>query len=221
MIVPVLNEAVALPELLMMLRSLPVDEVVLVDGGSQDATVELLQRSGFVWLVAAGGRAGQMNAGAARCRSDTLLFLHADTCISSSNIAHLRTTLADVGIQSGRFDLQLSGNRWQFRLISTMINLRSRLTKVASGDQALFVRRSLFVRLGGFPDLPLMEDIALSRRLKRIGGVVCLRDRVITSSRRWSQGGVVRTILLMWALRLGFYAGVPSHRLAGWYRQVR
>jgi len=221
LVVPLLNEAAVLPALLAMVRGLPVDELVLVDGGSQDGTAEMLAQCGLRWLKSSAGRANQMNAGAAICHSDLLLFLHADTQISPEQIDHLRAVFADTTLQSGRFDLRVSGSGWVFRLISTMINLRSRCTKIASGDQAMFVRRTRFVAVGGFPNLPLMEDIALSRRLKQAGGVVSLRAQVVTSSRRWRQGGVVRTIVLMWLLRLGFYAGVSPQRLARFYRQSR
>ncbi|MDX8409644.1 MAG: TIGR04283 family arsenosugar biosynthesis glycosyltransferase, partial [Mariprofundales bacterium] len=210
LVIPLRNEATVLPELLQAVRRLPVNEVMLVDGGSSDGTQAVLADSGLRWISSPAGRGRQMNAGAACCHSDILLFLHADTQVDNQHIVQLRTLFADPGAQSGRFDVQLSGEDLAFALISYMINFRSRISKIATGDQAIFVRRLLFERMGGFPELPLMEDIAFSRRLKREGGVRCLRARVITSSRRWRQGGILRTILLMWTLRLGFYLGVPA-----------
>ncbi len=221
MVVPLLNEAAALPALLTMLGTLPVEEVVLVDGGSRDGSRALLAASRLRWITAPAGRASQMNAGAAQCRSDCLLFLHADTVITPRAITQLRQTLQNPTIQSGRFDIRFDSNTPPFPLIAAMINLRSRISGISTGDQAQFVRRSLFEALGGFPDQPLMEDIALSARLKRHGGVACLRAKVTTSCRRWQRHGVLRTILLMWWLRWQYWRGVPAEQLARHYRQAR
>jgi len=205
----------------MMIKTLPVSEVILVDGGSNDGSHALLAASGLRWITSKPGRACQMNAGAARCQSDTLLFLHADTAITARAITTLRTTLQNREVHSGRFDLKFDSDAWSFSLIAFMINWRSRISKISTGDQAQFVRRTLFNQLGAFPDQPLMEDIALSRRLKQVGGVACLKATVTTSCRRWQQHGIVRTILLMWQLRWRYWLGASAESLAHDYRQVR
>ncbi|MDX8412503.1 MAG: TIGR04283 family arsenosugar biosynthesis glycosyltransferase [Mariprofundales bacterium] len=221
MVVPLLNEAAALPTLLMMVKHLPVDEVLLVDGGSHDGSHALLAASGLRWIQSPAGRACQMNAGAALCQSDTLLFLHADTVINARAITLLRTTLQNHQIQSGRFNIKFDSDAWPFLIIALMINWRSRISKISTGDQAQFVRRTLFNRLGGFPNQPLMEDIALSRQLKQVGGVACLKTTVTTSCRRWQQHGITRTVLLMWRLRWRYWLGASPESLAHDYRQVR
>ncbi len=220
-VVPLLNEAKSLPQLLQQLDGLNADEVVLVDGGSEDGSLELLGHSPFRWLQSDRGRAVQMNAGASICQSETVLFLHADTEINAAAVAAARDAMADSEVVGGRFDLKLSGTHPMLRLIEQMINLRSRFTKISTGDQAMFVRRDIFEGLGGFSDQPLMEDIEFSRRLKQQGRVICLRDKVTTSSRRWEKSGIFRTILLMWKLRFLYWAGVSPERLAAMYRDAR
>ncbi|RMH60208.1 MAG: glycosyltransferase, partial [Zetaproteobacteria bacterium] len=202
--------------------NLPIDELIVVDGGSSDATCELLHAAKVRWIRSAPGRAQQMNAGARLATSDILLFLHADTAIDASAIEAMRQAMrSDPDVVGGRFDLRLSGSHPALRVIECMINLRSRLTRISTGDQAMFVRRAVFARLGGFPTLPLMEDVAFSRMLKRTGRIACLKARVCTSSRRWEQHGLGRTVLLMWWLRLLFWLGVPPARLARMYRHAR
>ena len=220
-VVPLLNEAKSLSQLFQLLDGLDADEIVLVDGGSEDDSLELLGKAPFRWLQSKKGRAFQMNAGASICQSETLLFLHADTEIDAVAIASARDAMADSEVVGGRFNLKLSGRHPMLRLIERMINLRSRFTKISTGDQAMFVRRKIFEKLGGFSDQPLMEDIEFSRRLKQQGRVACLHDRVTTSSRRWEQFGILRTILLMWKLRFLYWTGVSPERLARIYRDAR
>ena len=220
-VVPVYQEVETLNRQWPLFGSLGADELLFVDGGSNDGTVDVLRHSGFRWLATAPGRALQMNAGAQACKSDILLFLHVDTEVSESHLYDIKRAMQDQAVVGGRFDVELSGGQLAFRLIERMINLRSRLSRISTGDQAMFVRRSLFEQLGGFPDLPLMEDIAFSRRLKSAGRISCLRRPVLTSSRRWQQHGIMRTVWLMWKLRLLFWLGVPADRLAEHYRDAR
>ncbi len=218
-IIPVYNELAALPNVLRDARSLAAD-VLFVDGGSNDGTVEALQASGVRWIGAPQGRAAQMNAGAAAANGDILLFLHADTRLPESALDAVRKAIRD-GADGGSFDVTLDTTRPLLRIVGRMISLRSRLTGVASGDQAIFVSRSAFESLGGFAPMALFEDIDLSRRLKRHGRTVRLRPPVRTSARRWERGGAVRTILQMWVLRALYYCGVAPDALARHYREAR
>jgi len=220
-VVPIYREAARLPALLAQLRSQPADEVILVDGGSDDGSQAILQQSGLTWIETAAGRARQMNAGAAQVTSDVILFLHADTEMTAAHLQAVRAAMVDARVVGGRFNLRLSGEQWVFRVIEWLINWRSRLTRISTGDQCIFIRRSLFEQLGGFPDLPLMEDVALSKQMKRVGRIACLKEPVVTSSRRWEQHGIARTVLLMWQLRLLYWLGVSPARLAARYRLAR
>lgn len=220
-IVPLLNERQRLPDLIGMLRSLDADEVAIVDGGSSDGSEDLLEASSLHWCTSASGRAVQMNSGASRTCSDILLFLHADTRIDSSHLSAVRKAMGDSAIVGGRFDVRLSGSHPALRMIEWFINFRSRLTRISTGDQCQFVRREAFEEIAGFPEQPLMEDVEFSRRLKRAGNIACLRDKVTTSSRRWERHGILRTVLLMWKIRLLYWLGVSPERLARMYADVR
>lgn len=217
-VVPMLDEAATLPALLVHLAGWRARgcEVVLVDGGSRDDSVEMARAAGFRVLVAERGRARQMNAGAQACGGAILLFLHADTRLPEAADAVVCAALA---VQAwGRFDVHIDGRPRMLRVVAALMNLRSRLSGIATGDQAIFVRRDVFEAVGGFPDQPLMEDIELSCRLLRVSRPACLRARVRTSGRRWEQRGVWRTIALMWRLRWAYWRGVPAERLAEAYR---
>lgn len=214
---PLLNEADCLPGTIQRLADLKVDELVFVDGGSSDGSGDLLRQAGVSFFISEPGRAKQMNLGAAKIQSDILLFLHIDTDINSSDLSAVKEAMQDKNTVAGRFNVRLSGNRLAFRVIEFFINWRSRLSKISSGDQAMFVRREVFERLGGFPDQALMEDIGLSKRLKKQGKITCLRRKVVTSSRRWEQHGIMRTVLLMWKLRFLYWLGIPADRLAAQY----
>jgi rSAM/selenodomain-associated transferase 2 len=217
-VMPALNEAAVIEVALAALQPLRARgvELVLADGGSQDGTPALAGPWVDAVVAAPRGRAVQMNSGADRARGPLLLFLHADTRLP---------TLADLLVQQavaggahwGRFDVRIEGRPWMLRVVAALMNLRSRLTGIATGDQAIFVTREAFERIGGFPLQPLMEDIELSRRLERIGPPACLRARVCTSGRRWEQRGVWRTIFLMWRLRWRYWRGEPAVRLAEAY----
>ena len=219
-IVPVLNESTALPALLE--RLLPLQrqgcEVLFVDGGSVDDSVGLIEAAGFRVLQSEWGRARQMNAGAALATGDVLLFLHADTELPHGAIACVHEAVANGKQRWGRFDVCISGRHWMLPVIASMMNLRSRLTGIATGDQAMFVGRASFDAVGGFANLPLMEDIELSGRLRRITRPACIAHRVTTSGRRWETRGVWRTMLLMWCLRWNYWRGVAPELLARAYR---
>jgi len=218
-VVPALNEAVNLTGLLPELaRGCPGAEIVVVDGGSRDETAAVAARQAGVRLVTgARGRARQMNAGARAAAGDVLLFLHADTRLPAGAAAALERALAEPGVVAGRFDVRFDNPRPVFRMVAWFMNARSRASSICTGDQAIFVRRSDFDAVGGFPDIPLMEDIELTRRLKRRGRLAALRLRVVTSARKWEREGPLRTIGLMWALRLLHFCGVAPARLHRWY----
>ena len=219
-IIPALNEAASLPLTLAALQGLRQrgHEVILVDGGSSDDTVEVSRSLVDSVLPAARGRAVQMRAGADIARGDVFWFLHADTRAPEHADRLIGAALQDTGIQWGRFDVQLSEQRVSLRVVGNLMNTRSRLSGIATGDQGIFVRRTLYTAVGGFPQQPLMEDIALSRILRRHGRPAIIRQRLHSSPRRWEQHGVTRTILLMWGLRLAYFTGVAPDRLARFYR---
>lgn len=221
-IVPMLNEAagiVATLERLQPLRALG-HEVIVVDGGSGDDSRSLAAPLADRIEIAPAGRGPQMNAGAAVAAGEVLLFLHADTELPERAELLIAQALAPGNRVWGRFDVRLSGTQRSLRMVERLMNLRSCLTGIATGDQAMFMSRLAFEQAGRFPDIPLMEDIALSRSLKQLSPPVCVRARVLTSSRRWERQGILRTILLMWRLRLGYFLGVDPAVLAMRYRQA-
>jgi rSAM/selenodomain-associated transferase 2 len=218
-IMPVLDEGEAIADALdalAELRGLGV-ELIVADGGSQDATVQRARLRADHVIAAPRGRALQMNAGAAKASGDVLMFLHADTRLPPEAERLVLDGLARSARDWGRFDVTIAGPHPMFRVIAFMMNLRSRITGIATGDQAIFVKREAFREAGGFPVIPLMEDIALSKKLKRTSRPLCLRERAITSGRRWETRGVFRTILLMWWLRLVYFFGADPARLARRY----
>ena len=211
---PALNEAAGIRAALEALAPLRArgHEVIVADGGSDDGTPDLARPLCDRVVVAPRGRALQMNAGAREAGGEVLVFLHADTVLppdAAQAIARASDHLW------GRFDVEIEGSHPLLKVVAWSMNLRSRLTGIATGDQAIFVRRSAFP---GFAGIPLMEDIALSREMKRRGAPACLRSRVRTSGRRWESRGVLRTVLLMWRLRLAYALGADPARLAEKYR---
>jgi rSAM/selenodomain-associated transferase 2 len=218
-VVPVLDEAVNLQRLLPDLAArFGEAEVIVVDGGSADASAAVARAAPGVRCVPSpAGRARQMNAGAAAASGDVLLFLHADTVLPDGAVAAIVGALRDPAVVGGRFDVRFSSPRWPLRMVAALMNRRSRLTSIATGDQAIFVRRPIFETLGGYPPIPLMEDIELTKRLKRQGPVAALRLRVTTSSRKWEREGIARTITLMWILRFLYWCGMDPAKLHRWY----
>lgn len=219
-VVPALDEAAGIAATLQALQPLRARgaEVIVVDGGSRDATPALAAPLADRVIASTRGRALQMNAGAAAARAPRLLFLHADTRLPEGADALVAHALAGGRHAWGRFDVVLEGRSRGLAVVAAMMNLRSRLTGIATGDQAIFVTREAFDAAGGFPAQPLMEDIELSRRLLQHSRPACLHDKVRTSGRRWDQRGLLRTIVLMWRLRWAYWRGTPAEVLAARYR---
>ena len=214
-IVPTLNEAATIAPTLQRLREPEVLERIVVDANSADETRTIAEDLADRVMVGPVGRAAQMNAGAAVARGDILFFLHADTLVPAGFAAAI--VAACERAVGGRFDVELDAEGFAFRLIERAINLRSRWSGLFTGDQGLFVRRAVFESIGGYPDQPLLEDLAFSQALQRRGEVAALRERVRTSARRWQRHGVARTVAIMWAIRALYALGVPPPRLARLY----
>ncbi|MEO8752242.1 MAG: TIGR04283 family arsenosugar biosynthesis glycosyltransferase [Casimicrobiaceae bacterium] len=221
-VIPVLDEADRLAPWLAKLQPLRRRgvQLVLVDGGSVDGTLELARGHADIVFQAPRGRAAQMNAGAAASRAEVLLFLHADTELPEGADALVLAAVAN-DRRWGRFDVQFDARDALLQLVARLMNLRSRITGIATGDQALFVCRDLFEAVGGFPEIPLMEDVAISRALGRLGLPACLHAKVVTSARRWVRNGVWKTIFLMWRLRAAYFFGADPARLALRYGNPR
>jgi len=225
---PTLNEERALPQTLLHLRQQQFNEVIVVDGGSEDHTVSVVKshltgisRGAAKVITADRGRARQMNAGAAEAQSDILLFLHADTQLPLDGRTTIERAMDNPQCVGGRFDVQFEHDRGWAWVISRMMNWRSRWSGLATGDQAIFVRREIFERMGGYADIPLMEDLEFTRRLKYLGSVAALHSKVTTSFRRWEQRGALQTILNMWTLRFFYWLGFSPRTLHQYYATIR
>jgi len=220
-IVPVLNEEKTIATTLEALLPLAPYEIIIVDGGSSDRTREIATGFQVKVISSERGRARQMNRGAGAASGDVLLFLHADTRLPATALQDIAAALNDRRYLGGRFDVELDGEHWLLPVVARMISYRSRISKVGTGDQAIFVRREVFERMQGFQDIALMEDIAFCRTLKRMGDIACLRSRVVTSARRWEVDGVWRTIVRMWTIKLLYLTGVSPARLKQFYADTR
>jgi rSAM/selenodomain-associated transferase 2 len=230
-IIPTLNEEKTTTAALIQTAALGFEELIVVDGGSSDGTAEIVAShmhspqssalSPIRFVPAPRGRARQMNEGVKASRGEILLFLHADTRLPSTAKQDIEAAMQNSQVVGGRFDVAFDRQTCWSAVISAMMNWRSRWSGIATGDQAFFVRRQVFEQLGGFTEIPLMEDIDFSRRLKRMGRTAPLRSRVVTSYRRWETNGPIRTILLMWTLRFLYWTGVSPQRLAHLYTTVR
>ncbi len=218
-VVPVLNEAEGIEGFLHQFDAARRDghEVIVVDGGSDDETVLRARPWCDVLLASAPGRAQQMQIGVNAASGDALWFVHADTLLRPGTFRSVVAALGRERRTWGRFNVRLSGRHWMFRVIERMINLRSQLSGIATGDQAMFVVRSALTRVGGIPAQALLEDVELSKRLKREGRPICLTEKLTTSSRRWETHGIWRTIVLMWELRFRYFLGADPERLRGQY----
>lgn len=220
-VVPVFNEALALPRLVAHLAVLNEAtnqdfELVFADGGSTDSTVALIEKAGLRVITSPKGRAWQMNAGASQTTGDVLLFLHADTKLPMNALAEIKSNLTG-NICWGRFDVRIAGKPWMLAVVARMMNWRSRLTGIATGDQAMFMTRKAFQTIGGFPEQALMEDVEASKRLCQLSRPACIATPVITSGRRWETRGVWTTIVLMWRLRWAYWRGQNPQKLAALY----
>ena len=215
-IIPVRNEAANIGRLLCALQAYRDrgHEVIVVDGGSVDDTVIIAKSLADTVLQTTAGRSKQMNAGSDQAKGEVLWFLHGDSELPEQADELIITAVTTGTSTWGRFDVRLSGRKILLRVVEKMMNLRSRLTGVATGDQGIFISRKLFEQVGGYPDQLLMEDIALCKELKKYQSPVALRETMVTSSRRWEKNGVIRTVLLMWTLRAAYFFGVPADKLA-------
>jgi rSAM/selenodomain-associated transferase 2 len=220
-IIPTLNEAPIITSTLTRLQTLrPVVEIIIADGGSTDNTVDLAAAYADQVISSAPGRALQMNAGASQANGDVLIFLHADTLLPEKALDLIKQSISSTS-PWGRFDIRLSGRQFMFRVIAQMMNWRSRLTGIATGDQVIFVSKEAFYAAGQYPEINLMEDIALCKALNTISTPVCLNAKVTSSSRRWEQNGIFQTIVLMWVIRLLCFLGADPNVLAQLYAKGR
>lgn len=221
-VVPMLNEAAAIAATLEAIRSgAPESEIIVVDGGSADSSRARVGPRCDRLIETPRGRARQMNAGAVSAAGYAIAFVHADTTVPRSFGADIEAALGDSRVVGGRFDIELDDPALVFRMIGKMISLRSRISRTGTGDQAIFVRRAIFERMGGYREIELCEDLDFARRMKRLGRVACVRSRVTTSARRWKVNGIGRTIFRMWLIRLAFLAGVSPARLSRLYPDTR
>ncbi|HSB04701.1 MAG TPA: TIGR04283 family arsenosugar biosynthesis glycosyltransferase [Thermodesulfobacteriota bacterium] len=222
-IIPIVNEADLITQTLTTLQPLRAKghEVIVVDGGSEDSSLTKSQPLADRVIRSPQGRSRQMNAGAQIARGEILLFLHADTFLPQGADQLIISKMKEKRRIWGHFDVHLSGRHSLLRLIEYLMNWRSRLSGIATGDQGIFVRRQAFQSIGGFPEIDLMEDIALSRALKKCGHPLCLWQKVLTSSRRWENNGILRTVFLMWYLRLAYFMGANPRYLARLYRRLK
>ncbi|MEA5450473.1 TIGR04283 family arsenosugar biosynthesis glycosyltransferase [Leptolyngbya sp. CCNP1308] len=219
-VIPALNEAKQLPAVLDTIRPASPVEVIVVDGGSADGTADVAEAQGARVVKATPGRSRQLNGGAAAATGSILLFLHADTRLPQGFDQVIRHTLAQPGVVAGAFRLAINGPGRGLRWVEWGVNLRSRLLQMPYGDQGLFLKAEVFDKMGGFPDLPMMEDFELVRRLRKVGRVAIAPSAVVTSDRRWRTLGILRTTLANQAMIAGYFLSVDLHKLARWYRHL-
>ncbi|GET37569.1 TIGR04283 family arsenosugar biosynthesis glycosyltransferase [Microseira wollei] len=217
-IIPVLNEASTINKTLASIKKASNIEIIVVDGGSEDETVALAQSLGIKVLFSPPGRATQMNRGAAAATGDILLFLHADTRLPNNFDTSVRQSLQIQKTIAGAFELKIDSDIPSLRIVEKMVNVRSRYLQMPYGDQAIFLKATVFNQIGGFPNLPIMEDFELVRRLQPLGKIEIVPAPVVTSGRRWQKLGVLKTTLINQLIILGYFLGIPPDQLAQWYR---
>ncbi|WP_315785768.1 TIGR04283 family arsenosugar biosynthesis glycosyltransferase [Fischerella sp. JS2] len=220
-IIPTLNEAQNIKAALASIQPSTHIEIIVVDGGSQDETVNIAKSLGVKVISAAAGRAKQMNAGAAVASGEILLFLHADTCLPLGFDVMVREALAQPGVFAGAFALRIGAEQPSLRVIEWGVNVRSRFLQMPYGDQAIFLTKKIFNYVGGFPDLPIMEDFELMRRLRSLGKITIISVPIITSARRWLKKGVWQTTFLNQIVIIAYFLGISPQRLRTWYRQEK
>ncbi len=219
-IIPVLNEETIIARSLKRLQADDDVELILVDGGSQDRTVEIAEQMNILTITAKPNRASQMNAGAAMAKGDILLFLHADNQLPANYAKLVRQTLSQPKVIAGAFELAIDGESEALRLVEIMVKLRSRLLQLPYGDQAIFIRKQAFVDIGGYANLPIMEDFEFISRLKHQGKIAIAPAAVVTSARRWQKLGVFETTLVNQLIIIGYFLGISPHKLQNFYRRV-
>ncbi|PSB01765.1 TIGR04283 family arsenosugar biosynthesis glycosyltransferase [Merismopedia glauca] len=217
-IIPVLNEAKNIKNILILLLDNPQIEIIVVDGGSEDKTVEIVEEMGVKVVSAERGRAKQMNLGASVAQGDILLFLHADTQLPLGFEKLVIQALSQPQIVAGAFSLKIASKLWGIKLIEKMVNVRSQLFQLPYGDQAIFISQDWFQKVGGFPDLPIMEDFELIVRLKKLGKIAIVSTPVITSARRWEKLGVWKTTLINQQIIMAYFLGISPQKIALWYK---
>lgn len=218
-IIPALNEAANIAEAIITTQGSINTEVIVVDGGSQDDTVAIAQSLGVKVIFSSPGRAVQMNTGAVAASGEILLFLHADTRLPAGFDAMVRTALPQPKTVAGAFKLRIDAAPWGIRLVEWGVNLRSHFLQMPYGDQAIFITKSMFQQIGGFPELPIMEDFELIRRLKRMGKIIIIPVPVLTSARRWLKKGIFQTTLINQIVIIAYLLGVSPEQIRSWYRQ--
>ena len=220
-IIPLFNEIERLPNLYQHLQQFDFAEIIFIDGGSDDGSWQWLQKNSTAKNIQSeAGRALQMNAGAKQAKGNLLLFLHADSYLPVNAVSEL-TELSKQGCQWGRFDIAFIEQDWRMQIVAFLINLRSRLSLIATGDQAIFVSAELFGKTGAFAQIPIMEDVQLCKQLKKYGRPYCSRAKVQTSARRWLSNGVFKTVLQMWWFRFAYFIGVSPEKLSAYYKNIR
>lgn len=220
-VIPVMNESAYLAQTLATVYAAADVEVIVVDGGSRDDTVQIAKAFGAAVIHSQLGRAVQMNAGAAIATAPNLLFLHADTCLPIGYDSLIYQTLAQPGVAAGAFNLAIAGAQIGLRLVEWGVKWRSHLFHMPYGDQGIFLKAEIFHQLGGFPNLPIMEDFVLVKQLNKLGKVAIVAAKVSTSNRRWKTLGICKTTLINQMMILGYFVGIPSNTLARWYRSIK
>lgn len=222
-ILPVLNEAGRINEVIAHLRSRNRDktaEIIVVDGDPRGGTINAIRDEGIVKITSARGRAHQMNSGAVLASGDILLFLHADTLLPNHALAKIAVVMRDGCLVAGAFDLGINSNRRIFRITEKYVFLRTRLTRVPFGDQAIFIRRAYFEKIGGYQDIPLMEDVEIMGRIRKRGDRICIIPaKVLTSPRRWEKEGILFCTFRNWTMQMLYALGIPPERLKKWYQE--